>query len=432
MNEYLERTVYNAPDPAKMEEAIASIDLKEPGILVILFAYYAGLSDSEMLEVKGSDLSEDFSFLVAPDQRKIPIAPILADELKKISWIRQHPYLPVLLSKRGRMPGAAMSRMQVNRVLKEFMSFAGIPDVRLRDLRTACIVRWMQQYPWEYVSQISGVELRALIQRYQHYLPEDIVRPKLSPKNHTKITPDLIESILQKHNGDLFGLMFRLSVVHRVPRFDICNLTWDMVDDEKNIIRFPPKDVPITDDLRRCLDVAKAYSNAKWVLAYPNTKTPYTSDAISRFMSKTLLADGYIGLTASDFLQAEKYRYKEIVKDLLTKANCFFVEDFTTASGLTVRSARKKLHEMEMEGLITQIGRRIYSAEKTIHPSKFAEVAQRLTETNGGYFTSNQFADAVGIDGRSACTQLRKMIGEGKVERVSTVRYTYKPNTDHK
>ena len=434
MNEYLEKTVYNAPDPVKMEEAIASIDMKEPKLLVILFAYYAGLSDSEMLEVKGSDISEDFSILVAPDQRKIPIAPILADELEKVSWIHQHPYLPVLLSKRERMPSAAISRMQVNRVLKEFMNFAGMPNVRLRDLRTACIVRWMQEHSWEYVSHVSGFEVRALIQRYRHYLPEQSVRPKLFHENHTEVTPDIIDSILQKHNGDLFGLMFRLSVIHRLPLLDICELTWDMVDDKKNIICLSKKDIPITDDLRSCLNAARAYSDAKWVLAYPNTKTQYGVDAISHLMSKTLIADGYVGLTVRDFLQVEKgrgkgaeyHRYKEIVNDMLAKETCFFPDDFAAASGITVESANKILHELEREGLINQIGLRIYSAEKTIHPTKFAEVAQMLTETKGGYFTSGDFADAVGIDGRSAATQLRKMIAAGKVERVSRAKYTYK------
>ena len=111
---------------------------------------------------------------------------------------------------------------------------------------------------------------------------------------------------------------------------------------------------------------------------------------------------------------------------MLAKGICFFPDDFAAASGLTVDSANRILHELEREGLINQIGLRIYSAEKTIHPTKFAEVAQMLTETNGGYFTSGHFAAAVGIDARSAATQLRKLIATGKVERVSRSRYAYK------
>ena len=52
------------------------------------------------------------------------------------------------------------------------------------------------------------------------------------------------------------------------------------------------------------------------------------------------------------------------------------------------------------KGRIDQIGIRFCSAGSTPHPARFGGVAQKLTET-------------VGIDGRSAATQLRGMIAEG-------------------
>lgn len=117
----------------------------------------------------------------------------------------------------------------------------------------------------------------------------------------------------------------------------------------------------------------------------------------------------------------------EIVNNLLVNAKCFSVEDFISASKLTASRARLKLLELEMEGLINQIGRRFYSAKKTRHPTQFLGVARMLTITNGGYFTSSQFAEVIGIDARSAATQLRKMIVRGQVERVSATKYAYIP-----
>lgn len=428
MNLYAERSIYHAPDPVKMEEALASIRMGKRDLLVILLAYYAGLSGGEMQEVKVSDISDDFSFLIAPDRRKVPLAPRLAEEMKRLSELNQSPDTPVLLSRRR---GEKVSRVYLSNITKKFMEFAGRPDVRLSDLRIACVLNWMQQYPWEYVSQISGLELRVLTQRYQHYLPEGSVRPQAIPVNHAEITPDLIKSIFQKHKDDLFGLVLRLQVVHQLSGSVICSLTWDMVDDEKNVILLPEKTIPITDDLRTCLNAARAYSDTKWVLAYPNSKTPYTADTISHLMSKTLLADGYAGITVQTLMRAAEFlKYKAIVDNLLMKANSFFVEDFVTASGLTAYRARMILIEMEEEGLINQIGLRVYSAEKTVHPTQFGEVAQMLTETYGGYFKSAQFAEAIGIDGRSAATQLRRMIAEGQVERVSTTKYAYTPKTE--
>jgi integrase len=406
-----------------MEEAIASIRMGKREILVILLAYYAGLSGGEMQEVKASDISDDFSFLIAPDRRKIPLVPKLAEALKSLSELDKSPGAPILSSRRR---GEKVSRVYTSNITKKFMEFAGMPGVRLSDLRVACVVNWMQQYSWEYVSQISGLELRVLTQRYQHYLPEGSVRPQAIPVNHTEVTPDQIRAMFQNHKDDLFGLILRLQVVHQLSGSDICNITWDMVDDEKNEILLPEKTIPITDDLRACLQAARAYSDTKWVLAFPNTKTPYTVDAISHLMSKTLLADGYAGVTVQTLTRAAEYlKYKGIVENLLKKEHCFSVDDFATASGLATQRARNKLNELEGEGLINQIGIRFYGAEKTIHPTQFGGVAQRLTETNGGHFTCNQFAVAIGIDVRSAATQLRRMISEGQIERISKAKYAY-------
>ena len=117
--------------------------------------------------------------------------------------------------------------------------------------------------------------------------------------------------------------------------------------------------------------------------------------------------------------------YAEIVNNLLIKANCFCVEDFVAASGLPASKARLLLMELEMKGRINQIGNRFYSAEKTISPTQFGAVARALTLVHGGCFTSKQFAEAIGIDARSAATQLRRMISAGQVERVSTTKYAY-------
>ena len=119
--------------------------------------------------------------------------------------------------------------------------------------------------------------------------------------------------------------------------------------------------------------------------------------------------------------------YAEIVNDLLINAKCFSVDDFATASGLTSPKARLELMKLEIDGLINQIGRRFYSAEKTTPPAQFIWVARALTIIHGGNFTSRQFADAIGIDMRSATTQLRRMIAAGQVECVSTAKYSYKP-----
>ena len=322
MNLYAERSIYNAPDPVKMEEAISSIQMAQPELLVILFAYYAGLGGAEMLQVKVSDISDDFAFLIAPDRRKIPLVPRLTEELKSLPWLHKSPDTPVLLNVRY---GRAISRVYANNVARKFMEFAGMPDVHLSDLRVACVVNWMQQYPWEYVSQISGLNLAVLTQRYQHYLPENSVRPQVALIDYTQITPDLLTSLLQNHREDLFGLVLRLNVFLQLTYTTICSLTWDMIDNETNTIRLPGKTIPITGDLQTSLAAARAYANTKWVLAFPNTKTPYTSDSISHLMSKTLIADGYTGLSIKTLIRATEYLgFKEIVTALLTKENAFF------------------------------------------------------------------------------------------------------------
>ena len=100
MNLYAERSIYHAPDPTKMEEAIASIRMGKRDLLVILLAYDAGLSAGEMQEVKFSDISDDFSFLIGPGGRKIPLVPRLAETLKSLQELNKSPDTPILISRK--------------------------------------------------------------------------------------------------------------------------------------------------------------------------------------------------------------------------------------------------------------------------------------------------------------------------------------------
>jgi len=427
-NQYLEQTVFNPPDPQKMENALNNIQVMKPAIAIILLAYHAGFGSSEMLALKASSIKDDFSFIEAPDGRRIPVTEQLADEIKGMYWLNRGPETPLIYSRRH---DCAMSRMNANKLFREFMTLAGMPEVRLMDLRTACIVNWMQQYPWEYVSQISGVKLSVLTQRYQHYLPENTIRPKTEIIKHTEISPELIEEILQKHTGDQVGLIFRLTIIHHLNYLDLSKLTWDMVDLENERIILADKTLPITKDLLPCIESVRESSKTQWVFAFPNTQTPYTSDTFSYLTKRALLKDGYLGITINQLARTQDYfQYSSVVHALLKEKGRIVVADVCEATNLQSHAVYTLLENMIRAGEINQIGNRFYSSENTVSPDKFIDIVKKLHEQSGGFFTGREFSEEIGIDHRSAVTQLNRLMTEGKVRKSGRETYAYIQNDE--
>ena len=423
INQYIEKTIYNPPDHEKIDRTLRDAHMVQPGKAIILLAYHAGLQISEMIALKGTNIKESFSFIEAPDGRTIPITPRLAEELNGLYWLHEDPELPIIYSE---LRKKAMSRMHATRLAKEFMNVAESPEVRLSDLRTACIINWMQEYPWEYVSQISGMKMSVLTQRYQHYLPQNTIRKQVEPIKHTEVSPNLIHEILQKHTNDLVGLILRLIINHRLAPIELTHLTWDMVDWEEGIIRFQGKMIPITEDIVPCLKVAREQSHINSVFAFPNTQTPYTNDTFSYRIKKALLQDGYMGLTAIQLIRATEYlNYRSIVHDLLEEKGRFEVKDICQAANIHQSMAYKLLDHLQQAGEINQIGYRFYSSKTTVSPDKFKDVVKKLDKQTGGNFTGREFAEEIGIDLRSAVTQLNKLIANGEVHKVNRETYAF-------
>ena len=426
MNQHVEKSVYNPPDHEKMNRALRDANMVKPTKAIILLAYHAGLTVGEMVELKGTDIEGDFSFIKALDGRRIPITPQLAEALKELYWLDEEPGRPIIYTKSW---DKAMSTMHAGRLAKSFLCFAEMPKVRLGDLRTACIIDWMQRYPWEYVAQISGVIMGGLTQRYQYYLSPDAIRKKAGTVNPLEITPTIVHAILQKHTNDIVGLILRLTINHRLSHADLVRLTWDMVDWDGNVIRFNEKTIPITEEILPCLKVARDKSKTNWVFVYPNTQTPYTGDTSSYCVNKALIQDGYIGLTSSQLIRATAYlEHRKIVYDIIREKGYLKAKDLYAATNIGWSRKVELLNHMKRTGEIIQIGHKYYSSKTTVSPDKFIDIVKKLDKESGGQFTTLAFAKETGLDPSSATAQIRKLIASGEVQEVNRETYAYVGN----
>ena len=409
----MDRYKYNVPNHEKVIEAITRQGSERPA-LILLLAYHAAMTVNEMQSLRWENISADFTTIHMDDGRNIPMTPELISALQVEALFGNEAWMPVLYSKRTQK---AYTRMQISRWAREALQLVGIgEEIRLTDLRVACILNWLQQYPWKYVSQISGMEMNILTQRYKHYMPADFVRKPLEPLSRTEISEELIESIYNKHSGDLLGFILFIYVKQKISLKQLCELTWDKVDLETATIFFPHQEAHIPDALLNCLFELRANSNSPYVLAYPNTNTPNTSETITHMAENIFIEEDHVGITLKLLRRAHDYLYmKRQIMNAIDEKGTLTNQEAYDIMGVKRDVGKSVLDDMEREGLVNYIGIYYYDGCKTVSPTKFMDVIHILCEEKGK-FSASEFATAIGIPPRSAATQLRRLIKEGQIE----------------
>ena len=124
-----------------------------PGLLLRL-PCYAGLERKETEDLRWENIQPDA--LLLPD-RSVPPEPELSQFLAL--WRERcegfgNPYVVVCIRSRRHMSGPSISQM-----LRRTLESAGLTAITLRDLRQTYISRQLQNHPWQYALQITGLNV---------------------------------------------------------------------------------------------------------------------------------------------------------------------------------------------------------------------------------------------------------------------------------
>ena len=411
---------YTAPDHDKLM-ALIKQQTRNKTALVLLLAYHAAMRRPNMQSLRWENISEDFRMINMDNGRHIPVTPELCAALKTEAVAGREPQKPVL----SHGSGSVYHQVIFSNWAQEAFRSAGMQDITLGDLHDACVLRWMQQYPWKYVSCMAGIHKVNLHSTYKPLLPPGAKIPPLKPLS-TEAALRYIDEILEKHSNDYIGFLIQTVVMHDVDLEVVCDLTWDCFNIQKYTVTIAGETIVLPKQLVYFLWMHQLnqYDLTPYICAEEKTGTRITPEELTERTTSAFLKEGYWGATLKELRRAyAPIFYKKKILEIAEAEDKLVEQYLPQRLGKGLSYIGRLLRDMEKEGLLNKIGLYYYDAKKTVPEAKFMDVVESLCQEKGS-FMSGDFAKAIGIDPRNAATQLRRLLREGKIEKTSGHHYT--------
>ena len=382
------------PDEAAMFRILARHPYSPEGVILRL-AWQEGLSRKELNELTWDQVDLDGGSILLPD-RTVPLEPSVADCLReryaRYRKLSDH----VLIADRGKKP---MTPENVSRLAKLVLDSEG-QDVSLKDLRRDWIVRQIKANGWAYAARVSGMAVGSLRGIFPAALWEDAPQPDV-PQTVGDDTEYSLWRIVQQEGSSTAGLAIWMCWKLQMQPGEILSLTWDQIDLQTGLIRFPDHDVDMGARTQRLL-----------------------SD-----LCRTAMIRG--GLEGFSLRSLSVWAHNKQMEDVLLRAaeeQGYLLRD-TAAALLHVSSgaAWEHLNRLSKAGRLTRVGVRYYPAGNTVAEADYLPILRAYLQKEG---TAGRqaLAEQLKIDPKQATHILKGMVDRGELELIGK-RYRLPENT---
>ena len=239
------------PDEAAMFRILARHPYSPEGVILRL-AWQEGLSRKELNELTWDQVDLDGGSILLPD-RTVPLEPSVADCLRERYARYRKLSNRVLIADRGKKP---MTPENVSRLAKIALDSEG-QDVSLKDLRRDWIVRQIKASGWACAARVSGMAVGSLRGIFPAALWEDAPQPDV-PQTGGDDTEYSLWRIVQQEGSSTAGLAIWMCWKLQMQPGEILSLTWDQIDLQTGLIRFPDHDVDMGARTQRLLSDVRA------------------------------------------------------------------------------------------------------------------------------------------------------------------------------
>ena len=214
-----------------------------PEGVILRLAWQEGLSRKELNELTWDQVDLDGGSLLLPD-RTVPLEPSVADCLRERYARYRKLSDRVLIADRGKKP---MTPENVSRLAKLALDSEG-QGVSLKDLRRDWIVRQIKAHGWACAARVSGIFPAALW--------GDAPQPDVPQTGDD--TEYSLWRIVQQEDSSTAGLAIWMCWKLGMQPGEIAALTWDQIDLQTGLIRFPDHDVDMGARTQRLLSDVRA------------------------------------------------------------------------------------------------------------------------------------------------------------------------------
>lgn len=401
MREY----VVNRPDPEAMQRALSQVG---PEVIVLRLAWQAGLSRDEISSLTWGEVSFLDNRLELPD-RMIPLDPELRTALWRL-YESNHELSPrVVLSSRGKTPLAPES---ISRLARQALDREGQTQVRLMDLRHDWILRQLADKDWAEVSRISGVEVPALQVRFSAYVPGK--KPPSRPAGG-HVDEFKLWRVLQTERSTPAGLALWLAWQLGLQAHEIAELTWDQVNFERNILRLPDREVPLTNAVRRLLEEARRRrrdGDPPQVLLTQQSRKPLDLPRLSRLTRAALIRGGMEHTLLRDLRRNETREDEDARLLEAAQQGPLSRGDVMALLGMSKTAAYGRLHRLTEQKRLVRIGGKYYLPESVVPPERHLE-AIRTYLSQAGFAYRQDIVNLLHIRPKQCTLLLRRLVENG-------------------
>lgn len=406
---------YNKPDRTAIEQILAQTE-GQPVETIIRLAWECGLARAEIPTLKYDQIDFKNAEIVLPD-RKVPIPSATLQFFKELRDKNQAHSDYVLISQKKEAP---MAEQSVSRLVRYELDKYGQKEVRLSDLRMDFIVNCLRDHSIEYVSYVSGVNMRSLRAQYLPYVeavPEAV--SKATAPDH-----EAVYRLMVDEQDSVTGLALWFVWQLGMTVTELPQLTWDMVDFNSAKIDA----ISIPDELLILLRGLKE-KNEKYsdhIFLTDSTNKPLDREYITKIVKKAFVKNGFIDLSLSELrknFSPEMYGLKKELTAYLEEHRYADCKTVAAALNITEKNAGKLLRQLKSTGEVVLVGRRYFLPGTVVSPEEQESTILNYVKDHP-LATRKELSELLGLASRRQFLPIvEPLIEEGKLIRTTDNKY---------
>lgn len=288
----------------------------------------------------------------------------------------------VLIADRGKKP---MTPENVSRLAKIVLDSEG-QDVSLKDLRRDWIVRQIKANGWA-CAAVSAAWPSAAFAAFSPPPSGRTPPSRTFPQTGGDDTEYSLWRIVQQEGSSTAGLAIWMCWKLQMQPGEILSLTWDQIDLQTGLIRFPDHDIDMGARTQRLLsDVRARQKDAPTdrVFIAPATGNPIDQSRLS-VLCRTAMIRG--GLEGFSLRSLSVWAHNKQMEDVLlrgTEEQGYLLRD-TAAALLHVApgTAWEHLNRLSKAGRLTRVGVRYYPAGNTVAEADYLPILRAYLQKEG-------------------------------------------------
>lgn len=402
------------PDEQAMRRLLSEHASDLPGI-VLRLAWLEGLKRDEICALTWEQVDFERQLLRLTG-RDVPLDGQTANALRQ--WrsaldrrIHYNRYVASSLKTKKRATPSTVSN-----AARVALDRAGMPDIRLEDLRSDFIRRLGAEHGEGYALRVAGVS--AL---YYQRLFGGAERERYARTGSGEMTEEKrarLWQTLQENRAGGAGIALWLSQQANLMETEIADLTWDQLDLARGTVHLPRGDILLIQEVIAVLAEEKARrgeSDDPHVVLADGTRRPVSRGQLSAMLRELMIKNGLDGVSVGRIRGATQIRYDlDRILHYARTVGRVTRKDAAAQLGVSSATAYNRLTRLVAEGALTPSGKGYVPTERAVPREQWQDAVRAAADARG-FVTIAQTAALLRVGKGAARRLLRQMAAEGKL-----------------